>query len=433
MTLKNNSNNYSPIDLIGSKFFSVAFLATICCCFFLLTNFKSYAFVGKLYEHGGEGSVRAKMIEIAYNAQTAINSGYFSECMIERLDTYSHRSDEPWANEPKPIRIEKVILALKNSKPLVMNPLPQNDYIIKANPYSSWQDAAELISYGKQAYDLITSTQNNAPVTTTKISGAIIEEVSKIIGFKENGVPELAKYCLERTFIDSQNICKNGIHIPNEVFKLRLRESIKNNSCQIYELPVRSIYEKYKSLGGNQSFLGKYKTDSNNSSSTDVNMTIDFFGLYSQFEYGRIYWQTQRTHRGPFETHGAIYNKFIHLGGEQGELGYPTSDEINTSDKTGRVSFFQHGNIYWKNSIGAYAIMHFPMQKWTELGGVKSCLGYPVSEKTIYDTLQNSGTNNVTVNRFLQKFENGTLYWDVHCKNNEGCKSVPATLRYNCN
>ena len=42
------------------------------------------------------------------------------------------------------------------------------------------------------------------------------------------------------------------------------------------------------------------------------------------------------------------------LGGVKGKLGYPIADETLTPDNLGRMSVFEHGEIWWYPDKGAH-------------------------------------------------------------------------------
>ncbi|PQM45573.1 LGFP repeat-containing protein [Mycobacterium talmoniae] len=65
-------------------------------------------------------------------------------------------------------------------------------------------------------------------------------------------------------------------------------------------------------------------------------------GIYQEFEGGVIIHKTKS-----YVVWGAIRDKWNELGGSQGELGYPTSDETDLPDG-GKQSTFEHGTITWK-------------------------------------------------------------------------------------
>ncbi|MBO0879060.1 MAG: hypothetical protein J2P17_01480 [Mycobacterium sp.] len=65
-------------------------------------------------------------------------------------------------------------------------------------------------------------------------------------------------------------------------------------------------------------------------------------GVYQQFDGGVIVHKTQS-----YVVWGKIRDKWNEVGGSQGKLGYPTSDETDTADG-GKQSTFDHGTITWK-------------------------------------------------------------------------------------
>jgi uncharacterized protein with LGFP repeats len=65
-------------------------------------------------------------------------------------------------------------------------------------------------------------------------------------------------------------------------------------------------------------------------------------GIYQQFGGGVIIYKTQA-----YVVWGLIRDKWNELGGSQGKLGYPTSDEMDTPDGL-KKSTFEHGTITWK-------------------------------------------------------------------------------------
>ena len=65
-------------------------------------------------------------------------------------------------------------------------------------------------------------------------------------------------------------------------------------------------------------------------------------GIYQQFDGGVIIYKTEA-----YVVWGKIRDKWNELGGSQGKLGYPTSDETDTADGL-KKSTFEHGTITWK-------------------------------------------------------------------------------------
>ena len=73
-------------------------------------------------------------------------------------------------------------------------------------------------------------------------------------------------------------------------------------------------------------------------------------GFYIQYANNvRIYY---RPGHAPFQVYGAIGDKYTQLGGPNSWLGWPASDE-QPFDEGGRASTFEHGAIYWWPDTGA--------------------------------------------------------------------------------
>jgi uncharacterized protein with LGFP repeats len=65
-------------------------------------------------------------------------------------------------------------------------------------------------------------------------------------------------------------------------------------------------------------------------------------GIWQPFDGGVIIYKT-----AAYVVWGKIRDAWIALGGWQGKLGYPTSDEFDTPDGQ-KKSTFEHGTITWK-------------------------------------------------------------------------------------
>jgi hypothetical protein len=102
------------------------------------------------------------------------------------------------------------------------------------------------------------------------------------------------------------------------------------------------ISDKYAQLGGAGGFLGQ--------PTTAETPTPDGVGRYRHYEGGSIYWHPRT---GAHEVHGLIGQRWAELNWEQGYLGYPITDEINTVDGGGRVSRFEGGELIWNEKTNA--------------------------------------------------------------------------------
>lgn len=65
-------------------------------------------------------------------------------------------------------------------------------------------------------------------------------------------------------------------------------------------------------------------------------------GIYQQFDGGVIVHTTRS-----YVVWGKIRDKWNELGGSQGKLGYPTSDETTNADGAKQTTF-EHGTVTWK-------------------------------------------------------------------------------------
>jgi hypothetical protein len=73
-------------------------------------------------------------------------------------------------------------------------------------------------------------------------------------------------------------------------------------------------------------------------------------GMFSEVR-STIYY-TQRTCANVVQ--GEIRDFWLKAGGPKSKFGYPVADETNTPDHRGRMSRFEHGEIWWYPSKGAY-------------------------------------------------------------------------------
>ncbi len=61
-----------------------------------------------------------------------------------------------------------------------------------------------------------------------------------------------------------------------------------------------------------------------------------------------IYWSPQSC---AHVVQGEILKLWLQLGGVKSKLGYPIDDETLTPDRSGRVSIFEHGEIWWSPGL----------------------------------------------------------------------------------
>ena len=81
------------------------------------------------------------------------------------------------------------------------------------------------------------------------------------------------------------------------------------------------------------------------------------------------------------QVYGEIGKKWQKLGGMNGFLGAPLTDETGTPDGIGRYNHFQGGAIYWTPATGAHEVHGAIRDKWASLGRERSFLGYPITDE----------------------------------------------------
>lgn len=98
-----------------------------------------------------------------------------------------------------------------------------------------------------------------------------------------------------------------------------------------------------------------------------------------------------------FEMHGSIFQYYKTIANKS-ELGYPVSDEINTTKAGGRKSIFSKGGIYWSAATGAFPVTGQLYLDYEQLGE-SAYIGMPVA-----------AANNINNGR-EQLFEKARMYF----------------------
>jgi hypothetical protein len=87
----------------------------------------------------------------------------------------------------------------------------------------------------------------------------------------------------------------------------------------------------------------------------EMTVNSDRRGVYRKYDNGYIYWSPETGAHVIFD--GPILTKWQKQGSETGELGYPTTDEMNTLEGRGRLCSFQGGLIFWNRKLGVMKII----------------------------------------------------------------------------
>jgi hypothetical protein len=162
-----------------------------------------------------------------------------------------------------------------------------------------------------------------------------------------------------------------GVHLINSPTNSK-QMPLPNPAIKVAKVPQfriadQEIQKKYEHLG---STAWAHPTE-------EVKPCPDGIGFFRRFGSAMIYW-TPAT--GAHEVHGAILEKWSHLGFERSPLGYPVGDEETAPDGAGRFSRFEKGRVYWSPSTGAHAVFGQVAEKWRSLGREQSYLGYPTGD-----------------------------------------------------
>lgn len=130
-----------------------------------------------------------------------------------------------------------------------------------------------------------------------------------------------------------------------------------------------NIWAKWQSVGGYSSNFGLPVTDETAVGDEGGARYVDFAKFLSPG--GSIYWTPKG---GAKMIYGQIWLKWKCLGGHDGPLGYPVTDELETGDHKGRYNdFSKGGSIYFSWMTGAHVL----------LGGIPEKLSWTVLDLAI--------------------------------------------------
>ena len=121
-------------------------------------------------------------------------------------------------------------------------------------------------------------------------------------------------------------------------------------------------------------------------------------GVSQTFQGGTIWWneKTGETHA----VHGGILTEYATQKWEQGDLGYPVTDEHDGLKNGGAAQEFQSGQIHWSSTTGAHTTKGAIQAYWATNGWENGWLGYPTGDELKI----NGGVS--------QTFQGGTIWWN---------------------
>ena len=120
-------------------------------------------------------------------------------------------------------------------------------------------------------------------------------------------------------------------------------------------------------------------------------------GVMQNFQFGKISWNAAT---GSRITKGGIGATWDNAGGPASGLGYPTTDEIGGLVGGGAKQYFQGGEVVWSPAAGAHVITGGIRSAWVSQGSESGRLGYP----TTAEYAAGGGT-------YSQDFQGGRITW----------------------
>ncbi|QDW29404.1 hypothetical protein FFF93_006220 [Arthrobacter sp. KBS0702] len=121
-------------------------------------------------------------------------------------------------------------------------------------------------------------------------------------------------------------------------------------------------------------------------------------GCSQDFQSGTLYW-SPRT--GAFPTGGGIGQRWNQIGGVSSRLGYPAGLLVCGLAQGGCVQRFERGSIGWTATAGAWEVGGGIGLRWLELNAQDGGLGYPTSREIC----------GLTASGCFQNFQRGTMMW----------------------
>ncbi|CAN3979510.1 hypothetical protein KPATCC21470_2137 [Kitasatospora purpeofusca] len=145
-----------------------------------------------------------------------------------------------------------------------------------------------------------------------------------------------------------------------------------------------NIRNKWAELGWEQGYLGYPAADEINIGGLGTSWISTFAGAPGATPGAITFTGSAGTH----ELHGAIYQRYLALGGHN-VVGFPSTDETATPVKPGRYNHFvlpaggtdPYLSIYWSQDTGAHEVHGDIRTKWSQLGWENSYLGFPTSDE----------------------------------------------------
>lgn len=143
-----------------------------------------------------------------------------------------------------------------------------------------------------------------------------------------------------------------------------------------------AILGKYLALGGPEAFGFPITHETDVRKQTGNTKRFTTIGKFSEFERCTIYWSSQT---GAFEVYGDIRRKYRDLGGPAGELGFPTSGEMDVPgvSGSGRFNTFQNGSLLWYGNFDSIIVAR-PFQLFIQRINADESEGWFMGQNDMY-------------------------------------------------
>ncbi|ALJ19762.1 SGNH/GDSL hydrolase family protein [Microbacterium sp. No. 7] len=154
-------------------------------------------------------------------------------------------------------------------------------------------------------------------------------------------------------------------------------------------VPEGAVHRQYEAMGGAGGVLGP---------AVDRRLReLPDGGAWQRFAGGGVFQRPDAT-----EAHavlGDVWAAWSQAGREHGALGYPLKNEYTIAG--GTAQDFERGRILWSPATGAHALVGGMLSSWSDRGGERSWLGFPVGEE------------HEVPGGVSQVFQGGELYWHL--------------------
>lgn len=241
-------------------------------------------------------------------------------------------------------------------------------------------------------------TTTKQPVTST--SGIVVlasDDAAKRYWFADLAVKSSLPYPVQGPIGDKYAEVSDlvGLPIANEVTNQRFGGSYQKFEHGIIAyLPGSGAFAVVNGI--NTTWTGSGAQDGDLGYPTSDEYSPMAGGVMQDFQFGKISWNAAT---GSRITKGGIGATWDNAGGPLSGLGYPTTDEY-APIPGGVMQGFQYGKISWNAATGSHITKGGIGATWDNAGGPASGLGYPTTDE--YATANGGVT---------QAFQYGQIVW----------------------